>query len=310
MKIPALHVGRGAATGPVTLFPVWTEQEHLDDLQAGSDARVSVTEMPGGAQVPLLSIANPGPWPVLLVEGELLEGGWQTRSLAADLLLAPGATVTASVVCVEEDRWHGGAGHVRRARHASPSVRAALRGEGAVPGAGTGQPATPPQSRQHAVWDSVRRYGQASRPAAGMSLAGHLDRTGDSTSGRPRSLPGQCGVIVGIAGWPVSMEWFGSRDALAAHLPGIAAAARLDASLLHGQESATASEPVPGRRTRRFAEVIGEIPLTRHAPAAGEGIALSGRGPWTSIRGIATADGQIAHLSVLNLRHQLLRAAA
>ena len=35
MKIPALHVGRGAAAGPVTLFPVWTEQEHLDGLQAG-----------------------------------------------------------------------------------------------------------------------------------------------------------------------------------------------------------------------------------------------------------------------------------
>ena len=112
-------------------------------------------------------------------------------------------------------------------------------------------PASPSRIRSHVSTpcrDSVRRYGQASRPAAGMSLAGHLDRTGDSASGRPRSLPGQCGVIVGIACWPISMEWFGSRDALVAHLPGIAAAARLDASLLHGQESATASEPVPGRR--------------------------------------------------------------
>ena len=313
MKIPVLHVGRGAVAGPVTLFPVWTELEHLDGLQAGADAHVGVAEMPAGAQVSLLSIANPGPWPVLLVEGELLEGGWQTRSLARDLLLAPGATATADVVCVEEDRWEGDATHTRRARHASPSVRAALRGEAADPDGGIFHPGgntQHQQSRQHAVWDSVSRYKPASGSAKSKSLAGYLDRIGDSASDRPRTLPGQCGVVVGIAGWPVSMELFGSRDALIAHLPGIAAAARLDARLLRSQAPQAISEPVPGRRARRFAEVIGEIPLAEAAPTAGDGVVLSGNGPWTAIRGIATVDGQIAHLSVLNLRHQLLRAAA
>ena len=44
----------------------------------------------------------------LLLEGEMLEGGWQHRVLDCDLLLDAGGSYVAPVSCVEHGRWHGG----------------------------------------------------------------------------------------------------------------------------------------------------------------------------------------------------------
>ena len=47
-----------------------------------------------------LVVRNRGAAPALLLEGELLDGGYQYRALVSDLLLASGQTVIAPVVCV------------------------------------------------------------------------------------------------------------------------------------------------------------------------------------------------------------------
>ena len=283
-RIPELHVGRGLAAGPLTIFPVWADAEQLEDLSTGAGARVDVREVPGGAQVPHLAVTNRGAGPALLVEGELLEGGKQTRTLAMDLLIAPGATVIADVACVEQGRWHGGEGHERRARRASPSVQNALRGGGPL--------------RQQQVWSSVARYEHSGGATGTRSLAEHLDRLGRRQE--VRVLPGQSGVIIGIAGWPVSLELFGSRAALAAHLPGLVDAALLDATL------AVPAARVPARRARRLAEIIEGIALDREPARAGDGYVVAGAVPTTAVRGLVTPQGQLAHLSALNLRHELI----
>ena len=243
MNIPELHVGRPMHAGPVTVFPVWADAKQTRGLSTGTQAQVEVGELPDGAQVPLLTVTNLGTTPVLLLEGELLEGGMQTRALAYDLLLAPSASAVVEVACVEQGRWHGANRHARRARNVSASVKHGLRREDG--------------SRQSAVWGGVERYEATLGATASQSFADHLDRVDASLveAGTVSVLPGQTGVIVGVAGWPVTLELFGSRAALIAHLPAILDAARLDAAL-----SAT-TEPAPGRRARRFADLLSGLPF-------------------------------------------------
>jgi hypothetical protein len=288
ITIPDLHVGHGAAAGPVTVFPVWADAAPLRGVTTGTAARVDVSELPDGADVQHLSVTNLGNRPALLLEGELLEGGWQTRALACDLLIAPNDSAVVDVVCVERGRWHGAAGHARRARRVSGSVQHRLRGR--------------ETSRQHEVWDCVARFEQATGPTASGSFADHLDRLAPEDAA-VHVLPGQTGVITGVAGWPVALELFGSPSALGAHLPGILDSARLDA-LLAGH-----AEPVPGRRARRFAAALSALPLEPAPAHAGCGQAVTAGGAHLAARGIAAADGILAHLSALNLRHNLIGAA-
>ena len=95
--IPDLHVGHGITAAPVTMFPVWADALQLRNVVTGTAARVSVTELPDGAAIPHLTVTNLGPKPALLLEGELLEGGLQTRALAFDLLIAPRTSAVVDV---------------------------------------------------------------------------------------------------------------------------------------------------------------------------------------------------------------------
>src|SRR3978361_1736930 len=85
-----LHVGQGTTRGPLTVFPVWTDAPSLGSAHlTGSDAPVDVAERAGSPTVDQLVVTNRGDRPVLLLAGELLEGGMQHRALTATTLLAP-----------------------------------------------------------------------------------------------------------------------------------------------------------------------------------------------------------------------------
>jgi hypothetical protein len=284
---PDLHVGHGVTFGPVTVFPVWTDATPLRGITTGTAARIDVTELPSGPSVPHLTITNVGSKAALMLEGELLEGGWQTRTLSWDLLLAPKDSAVVEVACVEHGRWHGTDGHARRARRVSASVQHRLRGD--------------ETGRQHEVWESVARFEHVTGPTVSNSFADHLDRLPEHGAA-VRVLPGQTGVITGIAGWPVTLELFGSPSALSSHLAGILDAARLDA-LLAGH-----AEPVPGRRARRFAAGLSGLPLESAPVLAGHGYAVTASTVGLAARGLAAPDGILAHLSALNLRHNLIAA--
>lgn len=274
-KLSALHVGRAIEEGPVTLFPVWTDAPGVRALQTGAAASVAIAELPGGPSVGALVVENRGPKPVLLLEGELLEGGWQTRALARDVILEPFESRVVEVACVEQNRWAGATVHDRRGRRATNSVQAALRSA----------------DRQSRVWEDVRRYDDALGATATSSLADHLDRMPPAVA--PRPLPGQSGVIVGVAGQPIALELFGSRTALAAHLPGIVEAATLEA-MLHSHV-----ERVPARRARRFAQAVEKIDWQ---PGIGAGPAepWSGRSQRATLRALTVGAG-IAHVSAVTV---------
>lgn len=275
-KIPALHVGQAIVAGTVTLFPVWTDAPIVRGLQTGVSASVTVTELAESPSVSALMVRNLGTKPVLLLEGELLEGGWQTRTLVRDVILVPHESRVVEVACVEQNRWAGASAHDRRGRRVTNSVQAALR----------------TTDRQTRVWDDVRRYDEALGATATSALTDHLDRVAPAAS--PHPLPGQSGVVVGVAGQPIALELFGSRSALVAHLPGIVEAATLEA-MLHPRV-----ERVPARRARRFAKAIERIELQ---PEVGDspGQAWFGRSDQATLRGLTVVGGAIAHASAVAL---------
>lgn len=274
MKTPTLHVGRAVLAGPVTLFPIWAEVNPVRGLLTGADASVDITELDGQSVVNRLSVYNPGPRPVLLLEGELMEGGWQTRACVRDEIVSPGTRREIEVVCVEEHRWSGTARHERRARRTTRGVQSALR--------------SPELDRQGRVWNGVRHFESTTGPTGTGSLADHLDRVGPLRL--PRPVRGQNGVIVGVAGQPVALELFGSTPALRAHLPGILAAAQLEATL--GGPAA----PVPGRRARRFAARIGA--MTWEPDVSEVGTAWTASGEHVSLRALTAGSG-LAHVSAV-----------
>lgn len=280
------HVGRGANRGPLTVFPIWAEQIHpvsytIDATQA------RVGERPGGPTVGSLSVANTAGLPLLLLEGQLLEGGMQHRMIARSILLAPGAEAPLDVVCVEQGRWSGAAEHATRGRRASARVRAGLRSE----------------SQQGEVWARVKAYASELGANATSSYVEHAERAAprlrELTKGF-RALPGQMGVLIGVAGQPLTAEIFDSPRMLAKQFDEIVRAAAMDAL---GQPPVA----TPARRAIRF---INRAALVEPTPAgrAGLGLSIAGRSEYAEVTAIRWHDHEL-HTLLTNPRHELVLAA-
>jgi hypothetical protein len=283
---PRLHVGQGSYALGLTVFPVWVNAPAWVGGRVGAQADVDVAEREGSPVVGELVVSNRTGEPVLLLEGEMLEGGWQNRTLARSVLLAPGERSVVEVCCVEQGRWGGAAEHNGRARRVAPSVVGGLR--------------NPNGGRQCQVWDRVRRYESVTGATATTSHAEHLDRiAGDASRIAARPLEGQRGVIIGIMGVPVSLELFPTSDALAGQWRALIEAAALDARL--GSPIRTTASAA-----RRFAERV-ERTSTGRIPD-GAAYRISSDRPGVSVRGLGL-DDVLLHASALHSTHPLLVGA-
>jgi hypothetical protein len=291
-RIPERHVGRGQQAGPLTVFPVWTGAQAIARLVMGLAAEVSVAELEGSPVVGELIVTNKGNSHALLVEGELLEGGWQHRALQHDVILRPSGSMVAPVVCVEAGRWQGGGAHVRRARRASGNVRAAMN-------------ATDESRRQQQVWHQVSRYDRSMGASPTSSYVDHVDRMRQRVDvTNVPVLDGQRGVVIGLAGQPVLLELFPSHECMAAALPALISGLMLDA-----MSAAAPTVITPGRRARRLVERLDE----RRAHLAdevnaGDAIPFSLVTEHAAVRGVSL-DEQWAHLTVFNRRHPLVEVS-
>jgi len=74
----------------------------LHEAIAAGSAQVSEQ---GGGNVNVLTVTNKGGEPVLVLEGELVVGAKQNRTITETLLVAPGTAIPVQVGCVERGRW-------------------------------------------------------------------------------------------------------------------------------------------------------------------------------------------------------------
>lgn len=278
-----LHIGHGIQAGPLTVFPLWqgATDPGTTEITVTADVLL-VAEMPSGPQVGHLSVTNVGVVPALIPDGQLFDGGWQHRVACGSVLVPPGAGLGIDVACVERHRWDGS--HVQRgtSRRAAPSVRDGAR------------------VSQGEAWARVERH-TAGRPNPTASLVRRMD-AGDLTVPALRPLPGQTGVVVGVAGQPLLAEVFASPQVLSEQLPWILEAAALDAALL--PPSVT-----PSRRARRF---VGRFSEVSWLPTAtpGWGRATEGASEYVHARSLAWPGPQQAvHAYASNRHHPLLAVA-
>lgn len=230
--IQHISVGRPVTRGNISLFPVYVHGNKLH-IPTGQQTGVVIGEKVS-AEVPTLEAENPTQQPVLLVDGEIVTGGRQTRVLNVSVLLAPNARIDIPVSCVEQGRWHGGRAFERKAMFAPRRVRRAKN-------------ATVEQSLRHSglkhtnqglVWQVVNAELERLdvHASSGTLEAANARLVDGDTLGhtaeelrRMGPLPEQCGVVVTHGARVVSAEVFSSPEMLEAHWGAIVDAAILDA---------------------------------------------------------------------------------
>lgn len=285
--IPTLHVGQGSVVDALTVFPVWSSTVTAPRRYlTAKNADLTIAERDGAPVVGELVVTNNSDAPMLLLAGDLLEGGWQHRTVSGSILIDAGMAAVVEVTCVERGRWGGGRRHDNRGRKVSPRVRAAVV-------------SNPRPTRQSGVWDQVGRYNQRFTPSATESYVDHLDHVAPAAPDLDQvaPLPGQVGVLIGIAGYPVFLELFDSPAALEANWLQILKSASLDA--VRAPAIST-----PGRRARRFVQRLTHTSITAE-PTAGLAQNLAGTSEAAWVTGIEW-DGALMHLLAMNRKHQLL----
>ena len=215
-----LKVGEPTAHGALSLVPLHGGRPGADYLIAAdaiTEGLLSIAEVPGGS-VPQLAAINSAAQPILILDGEHLEGAMQDRVLNTTALLAANHQTMLPVSCVEAGRWHYEEGEhfapsddfsYARLRHANAeAVSANIR-------SGRGH-----ASDQGAVWDEVAakqaEIGVADSPTGAMRDAYDSRRAEIETvlTGFDRPSVGQTGVAAVVGGRLVAVDVFDKPETL------------------------------------------------------------------------------------------------
>lgn len=285
MRTGQLHVGRGKTVGAVTLFPVWGERAGIRPRGyiTVSDS-VSYSELASRPAISHLRAVNGSQTPVLVLDGQLFEGGWQDRMATRSHLLAAGAEQTIDVACVERDRWGGQAQQRTRYRRSPASVRV---------GADVGG--------QDEVWRRIDRRAPRSETGSLLGAMHAADEQATLLVRHMRLVSGQTGLLVGIGGVPVTLELFDSPLTLREQMSHMAKAAALDAL-------GAPAHPTPDRLARQAVAAIERAALDME-PRVGQ-LACLGRGASKGFD-VMELSHQLTclHLRASNTEHPILQAA-
>ena len=277
-----LHVGNPAVREGLTVFPVFDGEAVVEAGYHLGGSAVAVEERAGAPVVGELVVTNRSEQPVLLLEGEVLEGGHQDRVLVRSVLVAAGAAEVVEVRCVEQGRWSGGRDHVRGARRAPVAVRTA--------------------GGQSEVWRRVGTYGS--------STTGSLkETTGSRTAAADRLVRDlrpaafQTGVLFGVGGHPLLLEVYDTPATLTAVWEGLLRGVAVD--VVGTAAVGSAAVETPGYRARRFVRHLPRDVVA--ATPAGCGVELRGETAWTR-QSVLRWGARTVHLTAVNARHQLVSA--
>src|SRR5580692_11390033 len=125
-----VEVGEPVEVGGLSVFPltgvVQAGPAYLTGPEAFAAGLIEVDEL-DPPEVPMLAITNLADVPILLVEGEMLVGGDQNRTMNVTVLCPATSTTIVPVSCVEAGRWGDDSRRViaSSGRHAPGSLRAA-----------------------------------------------------------------------------------------------------------------------------------------------------------------------------------------
>lgn len=296
--LPAWTPGTAIGHRNLTLVPLRGEghQARFHDYLLASEAIdagvLTVTEVDESGTVPELLAVNDADRPILLIDGEELQGAKQNRILNTSVLLPPKSKTRIPVSCVEEGRWSHVSPTFKAGNYAPSSLRQrksrdvqhSLRARGRA------------ESDQGAVWDSVAEHIQAraaQSPTRAMSDA--MATLADVLGRYHEALPypsATCGVVAAVCGRFVAMDAFDSPSTLEAIWGRLVASYAMDAE-------ATADK-TQKHFTAKAAGVLAEHVAEQSCQAfSAVGLGNDLRFEAPDVLGQALqADGHLLHLSV------------
>jgi hypothetical protein len=180
--------------------------------KAISQGILEVSEKPGG-RVPLVRVGNKSQDEnVLIMTGEVIAGGMQTRTIRRDVVLAPGQTIDLDVFCVEARRW---AGEEKFSRGSKTMLPQSIQGE------------LRKGCDQSKVWSEVARNNsslRAENSTGSLEVALNSPQVRkDLEDARRKIVPqipsGTVGFIFVDRGRALGAEFFGSEDLARELLP-------------------------------------------------------------------------------------------
>lgn len=108
VKIASPIVEQGLAVYPVLVDDVQLLHGRWQTLDEAIDGGSLVIREKDGGNVPIVSVENRSKNArILLMTGNVINGGMQTRTVRHDTVLSPGQRIDLDVFCVEAQRWEG-----------------------------------------------------------------------------------------------------------------------------------------------------------------------------------------------------------
>jgi hypothetical protein len=220
-RIAKLEVGEPNRVGGLSLVPIFGSDpapDYFTASEALSHGFLDIEEL-GDGTVPEILAVNNAVLPVLLLDGEHLEGAKQSRIVNLSILLAANSTTRLPVSCVEQGRWaYRGGRKFASSDHHSYSRLRRIQAESSLRHRKAGMA---PRSDQGEVWADVAF--KHSEAAVGFSEAGAMrdafDRQGSLLrkieERMPRPAAGQVGILSCIGGRPVAADVFDQPATLA-----------------------------------------------------------------------------------------------
>ena len=270
VKIAAPIIEQGLAVYPVLVDDVRLLQGPWQTLDQAIDRGTLAIHEKEGGQVPTVSVENRSQDAyVLLLTGDVIKGGMQTRTVRHDTVLGPGQRIDVDVFCVEAHRWEGAKAFSAAELKVPQSIKGEIRR-----GASQGE-----------IWSGVARNNAAlgaenatrSLEVAVKSPAveGKLDAV------RKRVVPevpkGTVGFIFVHAGRAVGAEFFGSESLARAEFPHLLDSYAVDYIILSKQGGA-ADRPDNNVATAFFERICRVGSERAKTPGSGAGIRTDAEG--------------------------------
>lgn len=216
-----LNPGSARARGSLSLVPLFggaPAKEYLLASEAIASGQLTISEM-GAGTVPEILAHNQADLPVLLLDGEHVEGAMQNRVLNVTVLVAANQKTVLSVACVERGRWHY---EDRSAFAPSADITySRLRSKNAAAAAMSARRERGRGVDQHEVWADVSaKHAEigVDESATGAMRHAYEQRRGDleeMTSSFSQPEAGQTGVIACVGGSAVALDAFDRPETLA-----------------------------------------------------------------------------------------------
>ena len=296
-----VELGDEVVIGALSVFPLTGVREsgpaYLTGPEAFEAGVIQVSEL-DPPEVPSLAIFNLSLVPILLVEGEMLVGGDQNRTMNVTVLCPPQVRTVVPVSCVEAGRWGKRRTVSASSKHAPGSLRAAKTAKL--------EPRSDDlcrrRSDQGLIWNEVQRQSMAhdvfSETSALDDIQEEIEERMALEFEKIRTVPDQIGVICTIGDRVVGLDLFDKPSTLDRYLRSIVAGHSLDAP-----SRSSSGDPI--RAIEHFlAQIDGTDRQTGRGVGLGEEVLLRGE-----VAGIGLVyERSLVHLAAFPTPDELVDA--